>query len=140
MTTLDTDVTLAEAFNARLDGDGCAHALFPEIADNPVAAGLIDECMSAIVGNYSQAGAMVQAGMVDTATALDKVAETINHALVIATAFGYALGQSHAADTVSGFDVPEDASSLLSDEEHGTFVVSLPVSNDDTDGDGPEAA
>jgi hypothetical protein len=118
MTFTTEEQILCEAFNARLETptDGCAHALFPEITGSDVAMSLIDQTMDSIVENYQKAGAMVAAGVLDNADALGRVAETIDHALVIAVAFGYALGQASAADALA-VDVPDDIAALFSEPE-----------------------
>jgi hypothetical protein len=120
MTFTTEEMILCEAFNARLETttDGCAHALFPEVTGSDAAMSLIDQTMDTIAENYQQAGALVAVGAMDNADALARVAETIDHALVIALAFGYALGQASAADALA-VDVPDDIAALFSPEDNG---------------------
>jgi hypothetical protein len=95
MTFTTEERMLCEAFNARLETetDGCAHALFPEVTGSEAAMSLIDQTMETIVENYNQAGRSWWPVLLSTRRPLfSRVAETIDHALVIAVAFGYALG------------------------------------------------
>src|SRR5689334_19343682 len=97
MTTTTNEAVLA-GFQARLDDaehtSDCAHFVFPEVSTNETAQGVCDVIYAEIVSAYDMGGALVAAGVVSPEQATATVAHVAEHALVIAMAFGIALGRA----------------------------------------------
>lgn len=125
-----------ETFNMRIAGglqdlDSCPCTDFPEIGANPAMQELAEDLVGSLVMMASDAG-------IDRDILMRRpTLEALKHTLILAAAFGHAIGSRSTADALMGetFDLESvdwDALQLTVDrlEEHGE-----PASDDDDDGE-----